>query len=261
MQNEYAAFRLQNVVFGYDGQETVLNGITAELLRGQMTAVMGANGCGKSTLFRLLCGNLKPDSGEIFLEEQEIKTIPRRQFARRVAIVHQYNLAPEDLTVRKLVTMGRTPYHSMLSSRNTEADNLAVERALELTDTAKYANRPVQRLSGGQRQRVWLAMALAQETDILLLDEITTYLDVYYQLQLLRLIQQLRQELNLTVVMVLHDINQAMEFCPATILMEGGRILSQGATEQVICEDNLLQAFRVNTEIHRIGDRRYCIFK
>ncbi|MCD8009060.1 MAG: ABC transporter ATP-binding protein [Clostridiales bacterium] len=226
-----------------------------------MTAVLGPNGCGKSTLFHLLCGSLKLTQGRILLDGRSIRDIPRREFARRVSIVHQYNLAPEDITVRKLVAMGRTPYHNMFSAHHTENDKKAVDRALEITDTAKYAQRPVRQLSGGQRQRVWLAMALAQDTEILLLDEITTYLDVYYQLQLLRLIAGLQREYGLTVVMVMHDINQAIEFCSQTVLMEDGHILASGGTNEIINEKNLLQAFHVETELHTLGSRRYCIYK
>ncbi len=261
MESNTSFFCLENISFSYDKQEPVLKDISLSVPRGKMTAVLGPNGCGKSTLFHLLCGSLKLTQGQILLEGRDIRNIPRREFARKVAIVHQYNLAPEDITVRELVAMGRTPYHNMFSGHHTEEDKKAVRRAMEITDTEKYARRPVHQLSGGQRQRVWLAMALAQDTEILLLDEITTYLDVYYQLQLLRLIAGLQREYGLTVVMVMHDINQAMEFCSRAVLMEDGHILASGDTNDVINEENLLQAFHVETELRSLGDRRYCIYK
>ncbi len=261
MENNASFFRLENISFSYDKQEPVLKDISLSIPRGKMTAVLGPNGCGKSTLFHLLCGSLKLTRGQILLDGRDIRNIPRREFARKVSIVHQYNLAPEDISVRELVAMGRTPYHNMFSGHQTEEDKKAIRRAMEITDIEKYARRPVHQLSGGQRQRVWLAMALAQDTEILLLDEITTYLDVYYQLQLLRLIAGLQQEYGLTVVMVMHDINQAMEFCSRAVLMEDGHILASGDCGEVINEENLLQAFHVETELHNLSGRRYCIYK
>ncbi len=261
MENNEAAFCLKDVLFGYDKAEPVLRGIDLTIPKGEITAVLGPNGCGKSTLFHLICGTLKADGGSILLGNRKIEDIPRKEFAREVSIVHQYNVAPDDITVRKLVSMGRTPYHGMLSNRFNDEDIRAVNRALEITDTEKFADKYVSNLSGGQRQRVWLAMALAQNTKILLLDEITTYLDIYYQLQLLRMIADLRKDYGITVMMVLHDINQAMEFCSKAVLMDKGNILAAGDCEKIINEENLLKAFHVRSELHNLEGRQYCIFK
>lgn len=227
---------------------------------GKVTALIGANGCGKSTLFRLFSGQLKPESGEVYLDGTAIRSMNRKEVARRMAVVHQYNTAPVDITVRRLVEMGRTPYQSRFSYSQKKEDEEAVENALLATNTKQYENHLLSRLSGGQRQRVWLAMALAQEPKVLLLDEITTYLDVRYQIELLSLIRRLNKEKKLTVLMVLHDINQSMEYADEIIVMKDGKILTAGNTQKVISEAILDEAFSVKTEILPIKERKYCLF-
>ena len=254
-------FEIKDLVFSYEKDAPVLKGISLDIEEGKITSVIGSNGCGKSTLFHLLCGLLKPDSGEILLGGKPSCAIPKREFAKKVSIVHQYNTAPDDLTVRKLVALGRTPYHSAFSSAMSDEDRDAVKHALEITDTEKYADRPVLDLSGGQRQRVWLAMALAQKTDILLLDEITTYLDVYYQLQLLDMIKSLNRDHGVTIVMVLHDINEAIKYSDNAVMLKGGYLLDEGPAEEVINEKNLHEAFNINTSIREIDGQRICIYE
>lgn len=256
-----SVFELKDLVFSYEKGTQILKGVSLEVERGKITSVIGANGCGKSTLFHLLCGLLRPDSGEIILNGRPAASIPRKEFARTVSIVHQYNTAPDDLTVRKLVALGRTPYHTAFSSAMSDEDREAVQYALEITDTEKYADRPVLDLSGGQRQRVWLAMALAQRTDVLLLDEITTYLDVYYQLQLLGLIRELNREHGITILMVLHDINEAMKYSDNAIVLKGGYLLDEGPVQTVLNEDNLFEAFGIHTVIREIEGQRICIYE
>lgn len=170
-------FQIRGLSFAY-GKHAVLKGLDLDLHAGRITTLIGANGCGKSTLFHLMTKNLRPDAGRILLHGQDISACRLRDFARQVAIVHQYNTAPADLSVENLVAYGRTPYQTMGLSIDPEADAEKIRWALEITHTDKYRDKPVAELSGGQKQRVWIAMALAQGTQILFLDEPTTYLDI-----------------------------------------------------------------------------------
>ena len=154
-------FTVKNLSFSY-GKQQVLNGLDFSLHEGRITTLIGANGCGKSTLFNLMTKNLKPDQGEVFLREENIANLRLKDFAREAAIVHQYNTAPPDLTVEKLVSYGRTPYHTMGLSSDPQKDEEKIQWALEITHTSKHKDKPVTELSGGQKQRVWIAMALAQ---------------------------------------------------------------------------------------------------
>lgn len=259
--NENNVFDIRDLCFSYEKNSPVLKGVSLKVEEGKITSVIGSNGCGKSTLFHLLCGLLKPSSGEIYLKGKSVSSIPRKEFAKTVSIVHQYNTAPDDLTVKKLVSLGRTPYHGAFSASMSADDREAIKNALEVTDTEKYSDRPVLDLSGGQRQRVWLAMALAQKTDVLLLDEITTYLDIYYQLELLQLIKDLNRNHGITILMVLHDINEAIKFSDNAIIMKDGVVLDEGPSEEVINEENLYSAFHVRTKISEIDDQKVCVFE
>lgn len=172
---------------------------------------MGANGCGKSTLFSLMTKNLDPAKGKVLLGGKNIARLRLNEFARKVAIVHQYNTAADDITVERLVSFGRTPHLGMMGIRGEE-DERYVNWAMEVTNVSQFRERELSRLSGGQRQRVWIAMALAQGTEILFLDEPTTYLDIRYQIEILELVRKLNREFGMTIVMVLHDINQSIYF-------------------------------------------------
>lgn len=202
-------FDIKGLTFSY-GSEQVIKGLDLSLKEGKVTTLIGANGCGKSTLFNLITKNLKPQGGSIMLGGREVSQIKLKDFAKQVAIVHQYNTAPADISVEKLVAFGRTPYHGFGSIANSEEDEQKIKRALEITNTEKLKDKAVAQLSGGQKQRVWIAMALAQDTKILFLDEPTTYLDIRYQLQILKLVRRLNEEYGMTVVMVLHGINQSL---------------------------------------------------
>lgn len=249
-----------NLRYGYEKGQEIIHGVTASFAPGKMTALLGANGCGKSTFLNLIAGVLKPNAGEILVNDKKIRLLNRKALAKMIAVVHQSNAAPGDMTVEKLVTAGRTPYRERFHGLSKE-DERAVREALEDTDTLELASRPVLSLSGGQMQRVWLAMALAQETDILLLDEITTYLDIHYQLELLHLIAELNRKKGLTVIMVLHDLNLALEYCQEAVVMKKGQILAAGAVEQAVTETVLEEAFDVAASIVEAGDRRHCIFR
>ncbi|MCM1115455.1 MAG: ABC transporter ATP-binding protein [Clostridium sp.] len=249
----------ENISFSYSKDKKIIDDVSLALESGKITTLIGANGCGKSTLFHLLTGVLKPFAGRIMLDGVDIEKIKRKEFSKFVATVHQYNTAPPDLTVEKLVEMGRTPYKSTFSYGSSKEDREAVHFALEITDTLKYKDKIISQLSGGQRQRVWLALALAQSPEILLLDEITTYLDIKYQYEILNLIKKLNTENNLTVLMVLHDINQAIEFSDNTIVMKDGKILCADTTDRAITKENLDTAFGVNSQLVSLDNKKYCI--
>ncbi len=241
-------FTIKDLSFSY-GKQKVLDRLTLTLREGTITTLIGANGCGKSTLFHLMTKNLKTDSGEIFLRDKNIADMKLKEFAKQVAIVHQYNTAPMDISVEKLVAYGRTPYHTIGLSPDAKQDEEKVNWAMEITDTLKHKHKAVSQLSGGQKQRVWIAMALAQDTKILFLDEPTTYLDIRYQIQILKLIRQLNQEYNLTILMVLHDINQSLYYSDEIIAMKDGKIIAQGLPENIITPELVKSIFDVELNI------------
>ena len=203
--------------------------------------------------------NLKPDQGEVFLREENIANLRLKDFAREAAIVHQYNTAPPDLTVEKLVSYVRTPYHTMGLSSDPQKDEEKIQWALEITHTSKHKDKPVTELSGGQKQRVWIAMALAQDTKVLFLDEPTTYLDVRYQLQILKLIQKLNREYGITIVMVLHDINQSLYYSDEIVAMKDGRMIAHGLPEEIITKELVQEVYGVDLTIQSVDGKPFVI--
>ncbi|MCI8718236.1 MAG: ABC transporter ATP-binding protein [Lachnospiraceae bacterium] len=258
MDNNNITYSIKNLFFSY-GRHEVLKGLSFELNKGKITTLIGANGCGKSTLFHLMTKNLKPDSGEITLEGKSLIDIRLKDFARRVSIVHQYNTAPADLSVEKLISYGRTPYHMLGLSYDVKEDEEKVQKAMEITNTYKYKDKPVAELSGGQKQRVWIAMALAQDTKTLFLDEPTTYLDIRYQLQILKMIQKLNREFGITIIMVLHDINQSLYYSDEIVAMKDGRILAQGQPENVITDGLVKEVYDVELQIRKMDGRPFIL--
>jgi iron complex transport system ATP-binding protein len=216
----------------YDAAD-VVTGVDLVVPRESITAVVGANGCGKSTLLRALARLLRPRRGAVLLDGQEIGSLPSREVARRLGLLPQSPAAADAITVEDLVARGRYP-HQGLFARWSERDAAAVEEALAATGTAALRDRPVDELSGGQRQRAWIAMTLAQQTDLLLLDEPTTFLDLAHQIDVLDLLDRLVADHGRTVVMVLHDLNQACRYADLLVAMRAGRIHAAGAPRDLV---------------------------
>jgi len=212
-----------------------------------ITALVGPNGCGKSTLLRGLARLLKPRQGNVYLDGRAIHQMPTRELATQIGILPQSPVAPEGLTVHELVAQGRYPHQSWFQQWSA-ADERITQEAMAITNVVEFADRPMDTLSGGQRQRAWIAMALAQETEILLLDEPTTFLDIAYQLEVLDLLRTLN-EAGRTIVMVLHDLNQACRYAHNLIAMREGRIAAQGAPANVLTAQMVATVFHIHARI------------
>ena len=249
---------VEHLSFHYDNDPPVLRDLTLTIRSGAITTLLGANGCGKSTLLQILTKNLRPDSGTIHLEGTDLSGISLREFARKAAIVHQKNTAPEDLTVERLVSYGRLPYSSIFRSGFSGENREQVERALALTDLTHLRERRIGTLSGGQRQRAFIAMALAQNTHLLFLDEPTTFLDVRYQVEILRLLERLNREEGITIVMVLHDINQALAYSDEVIGLLHGTAAMQGPPDEVITSESIRALYGIDLPVIR-AEGRLCV--
>lgn len=257
IKRSYPIMEVRNLSFGY-GADLVLEDVSLGIEAGRVTTILGSNGCGKSTLFNLMTKSLQPRAGKVFLEGSDIAGLSIKEFARRVSIVHQHNTAADDITVASLVTMGRAPYARFMGAPSAE-DERMVSWAMEVTGVAGLRDREVSRLSGGQRQRVWIAMALAQNTKVLFLDEPTTYLDIRYQVEILGLVRRLNREFGITIVMVLHDINQAIHYSDRIIGLKQGRVLVAGDPSRVISSRTIHGLFGVHFSVVDIAGRRYAL--
>lgn len=234
---------------GYGGPR-VLTGLDLAVRDGCFTALLGPNGCGKSTLLRTLARLAAPAGGSVLLDGRDIHRQPTREVARRLGLLPQSPSAPEGMTVRELVTQGRYPHQSLLRQW-TVRDEEAVAQALTITGIEEMADRPLGTLSGGQRQRCWIAMTLAQETPLILLDEPTTFLDLRYQLEILELMVRLTHQHGRTVVAVLHDLNQAAAHADHMVLLREGQVHAEGSPEAVFTAENIETVFGVTCSILR----------
>nr|WP_285842930.1 ABC transporter ATP-binding protein [Metabacillus litoralis] len=230
------------------GDTIIINELDVKIPKGEITVFIGSNGCGKSTLLRSIARLLKPRNGSVLLEGNSIAKLPTKEVAKQLAILPQGPIAPEGLTVLQLVKQGRYPHQSWLKQWSKE-DEDAVSNALKATGLEDLAERPVDSLSGGQRQRAWIAMTLAQQTDIILLDEPTTYLDMTHQIEILDLLFELNESENRTIVMVLHDLNLACRYAHNLVALKDKKVYAQGKPEEVITCSLVQNVFQMNCEV------------
>ncbi|GAB3695123.1 ABC transporter ATP-binding protein [Corynebacterium nasicanis] len=237
------------------GGRSILRDVSLEIPAGQITAIIGPNGCGKSTLLRSMARVLPLEEGSIIFDGADIADLGRRELSRRVALMAQRPLIPEGITVAELVSRGRYP-HQGLWSQWSAADEAAVARALAVTGLESVAERRLTELSGGQQQRVWLGLVLAQETKVVLLDEPTTFLDIGHQYDLLGLVEKLRDDDGRTVVVVLHDLQQALRFADHLVVMNDGEVVSTGRPAETLDSRAVARLFGLDADIVRAGTRQ-----
>lgn len=230
------------------GATQIIDNIDLEIPEGKISIIIGSNGCGKSTILRSLARLLMPQQGTIYLDGKAIHQQSSKEVAKKLAILPQAPEAPEDITVKELCYYGRHP-HKGLFSRQTPEDHRIVDRALSATKMTEFADRTLDALSGGQRQRAWISMALVQDTDLLLLDEPTTYLDLAHQIEILELLRDLNETYGRTIVMVLHDLNQAAQYADHLISIKQGKIYKEGPPETVFTKEMIKDVFRLECYI------------
>jgi iron complex transport system ATP-binding protein len=249
----------EDLVLGYPlpggGRREVLRAVNLSLTRGELVALLGTNGSGKTTLLRAFAGTLTPDAGAIRFAGRSLREWRRNELARRVAVLPQQLELPLGFRVSELVAMGRAPHARRLFA-STADDDRAIARALIDADATDLADRPAEELSGGERQRLLVAMALAQEPDLLLLDEPTLHLDLAHQVSLLTAIRRLRDQRGLTVIAVLHDLNLAAAFAPRVAVLDGGRVVADGSPGEVLSPDLVRRVFGVGVDEARTEDGR-----
>ncbi|MFI1519441.1 ABC transporter ATP-binding protein [Kitasatospora cineracea] len=233
----------RDLTLAYD-KRTIAEGLTVDVPDHSFTVVVGPNACGKSTLLRALSRTLKPVAGQVLLDGRSIATLPAKQVARTLGLLPQSSIAPDGITVAELVSRGRYPHQGVLRQWSTE-DERVVAGAMADTGVAGLADRPVDELSGGQRQRVWIAMALAQQTPLLLLDEPTTYLDIAHQVEVLDLCARLHREQGRTLVAVLHDLNQAARYATHLVALHDGKLVAAGPPGEVVTAELVEEVFRL----------------
>lgn len=232
---------------GYSSAQTVIKDLSLTLPQNQVIGLIGPNGCGKSTLLKGLCRLLVPQSGTVYLDKQDMAKLTGRQIAQRISVLPQSQTQPEGLTVRQLVEYGRTPYVSHWGKLNHQ-DHHMVERAMEKMTLLSLADSPLEALSGGQRQRAWIAMIMAQDTDIIMLDEPTTFLDISYQIEMMRLMRDLKEQ-EKSIIVVLHDLNQAARYCDLLVVLKSGQLKAMGTPDEVITEGMLSEIFDVQAKV------------
>ncbi|WP_071517675.1 ABC transporter ATP-binding protein [Geitlerinema sp. PCC 9228] len=249
MDRNAPTYRLtaQNLSLGYEKNPIVVD-LSLAVPAQAISVLVGPNGCGKSTLLRGLARLLKPTHGVVYLDGNDIRQLPTKGVAKRLGILPQNPSTPAGLTVKELVAQGRYPYQNWLQQWSRE-DETMVEQAMQTARIQEFAHRPIETLSGGQQQRAWVATVLAQDTDILLLDEPTTYLDIARQIELLDLLRQLNQEQKRTIVMVLHDLNQACRYADFLMAVKDGQLRACGSPQEVMTESIVREVFDLECRI------------
>ena len=236
--------RGENISFSYVRDKAFIENLNINIPKGKITTILGPNGSGKSTLLSILSTYNKPSKGDVFIGDKNLKTLKTKEIAKLIATVHQHNESPEDLDVKTLISYGRVPHHKHGSNKKDE-DEKIINWAISSTNLDDIKDKKVMSLSGGQRQRAFIAMSLAQKTYILLLDEPTTYLDIFHQIEVLDLVKKLNEEYKMTIVMVLHDINQAIKYSDNIVIMKNGKIIEEGTPKSVINEKSIKTVYNV----------------
>ncbi|WP_313127894.1 ABC transporter ATP-binding protein [Anaerocolumna sp.] len=251
------AIRVQNLSVAYE-DNLIIENMSLSIPSGKISIIIGANGCGKSTLLKTIARVIKQRNGDILINGKNVKEQKEKYLATQVAFLPQGPVYPPGLTVKELIAFGRFPHQKMIGGLRAH-DKDIIEWAIEETELKEYADREIGNLSGGQRQRAWIAMTLAQETDIIMLDEPTTYLDMSYQLEVLKVLERLNKEKKITVVIVLHELNNACRFADNIIGLKQGKIICQGTPKEVITRESLKEIYGIDAKLQLSDDRRYPI--
>lgn len=236
----------QNLCVSY-ADKSIINNLSIKLPKGKISALIGPNGCGKSTLLKALARINKSVKGQVFIDGKGLTEFADKQLAQKLSLLPQMLISPEGISVRRLVEYGRSPYISNWGRLNKE-DKKIVEQAMQETAVSEFSEQVVDSLSGGQRQRAWLAMVLAQDTDIVMLDEPTTYLDLSHQIELMKLMQAMKAQ-GKTVIVVLHDLNQACRYCDHLLVMKEGNVMAEGAPSDIFTEALLEDVFSLKAKV------------
>ena len=242
--------KLENISFSYNKKKEFIQDLSLEFKSGEITTILGPNGSGKSTLLHMMSTYLKPKSGKIYLGDKDLGKLKQKEIAKYISCVYQENEAPDDITVRDLVSFGRNIYSSV-KKEDKEENKRIIDFALKATGIEEIQDKKVVNLSGGQKQRAFIAMSLAQNTEVLLLDEPTTYLDIYHQIEILEVVKSLNEKYNITIVMVLHDLNQAINYSHNIVIMKNGNLIKQGKATEVLNEQTIKDVYNVSGYIHK----------
>lgn len=239
--------KAKNLKIGYE-EKIIIENLSLSINKGEILSIIGPNGCGKSTLLKTLSRIIKPIEGEIFLDDENIKNLKNKNISKKLCLLSQHHNSPSDLTVEELVYFGRMPHKKWYETKNEE-DKEIIDWAIEQTGLSKYKKTQIGSLSGGERQRAYIAQALCQKPEILLLDEPTTYLDISYQLEVMELVKYINEKFNITIVMVLHELNQASKYSDRLLIMKSGKIVCDGCPNKVINKKVIQDVYSIDCDI------------